>query len=80
MGKRTYNFTRVTPKKWSKTTTCMQEMHDFLNCLPRNNYDADRCAKQRAALNACVEREGNAGKQKSSINYHLSLICRRAKR
>jgi hypothetical protein len=57
MGKRTYNFTRVNPKKWGKTTTCMQEMMSFLGCLPRNNHDADLCAKQRDALNACMENE-----------------------
>ncbi|KAI5057363.1 hypothetical protein GOP47_0027378 [Adiantum capillus-veneris] len=79
MAKRKYYFSRVKPSKVGRTTTCMQEMFDFLNCLPRNSHDADRCAKQRDALNACYENDGK-GNERNSLNYYLSMLCKRKKR
>eukprot|EP00249_Psilotum_nudum_P012235 c23666_g1_i1 orf=403-651(+) len=76
MTKRTYFFTRVRPRKWGRTNTCMNEMQSFFSCLARNNYDADLCVQQRDALNACMEAQMNKQKKKSCINYHLSMLLR----
>jgi hypothetical protein len=47
---------RVNPKSlMRKTMPCMQEMLVFLACIQKFNYDNDKCAAEKRALNMCIE-------------------------
>jgi hypothetical protein len=46
----------VNPKSlMRKTMTCMQEILVFLACIQKFNYDDDKCAAEKRALNMCME-------------------------
>lgn len=71
---------RVNPKTLTrKTLPCFQEMLIFLSCIQKFNYDDDKCAAEKRALNMCMELQAKQPKQSSTINYHLQRISRMMK-
>jgi hypothetical protein len=47
---------RVNPKTLTrKTLPCFQEMLIYLSCIQKFNYDDDKCATEKRALNMCMD-------------------------
>ncbi|KAG0564718.1 hypothetical protein M758_8G129100 [Ceratodon purpureus] len=71
---------RVNPKTLTrKTLPCFQEMLIYLSCVQKFNYDDDKCATEKRALNMCMELQSKQPKQGSTINYHLQRISKMMK-
>ncbi|KAK2985016.1 hypothetical protein RJ639_034112 [Escallonia herrerae] len=56
---------------------CTKEMVTFLSCLSLNQNKDDKCERQKAQLNACMDAQtGKSKKPWGSINYHLQRLNR----